>query len=349
MTRVEIHHDVLRDLHRGMQASLDTNGPLRVPIVAEAPDGLGSDAAGATNFYLPRLLLWLDQKRREDPAHYAEVDVFAAEEAVEPEFVGNLITVLEQRRHIRTAGGIDSPVMPESFITDLGKAEAQRLREQRTDPVTRTRYARDTLATWLFANFRGSRADVAAFGQARQSSFLGDQLSSAEILDAVHYLASQAMVSVDPDEVGVQLTPTGIECVLSGVSVSDYSRQQMPAGDTFIVGTAQGSILGGQHQAVNQTVSFGFNPNETAQLVNFAALVKQIGPTLGLPEAEHRELQSSADALAHEAQSHTPEQSRLHHAAERLVTGLTNATRATTALTMLVEAGHKAFTAVFGS
>lgn len=348
MTRVVIHHDVIKDLHREMQASLDTNGPLRVPIVAEAPDGLGSDAAGATNFYLPRLLLWLDQRRREDPSHYAELDAFAADEAVEPEFVGNLITVLEQRRHFRTAGGIDSPVMPESFITDLGRAEAQRLRELRADPVARTRYARDVLANWLFANFRGSLADIAGFGQARQSIFLGDQLSSTEILDAVQYLASQAMVSVDPGEVGVQLTPTGIECVLSGVSVSDYSRQQMAGGDTFIVGTAQGSVLGGQHQTVTQTVSFGFNPNETAQLVNFAALVKQIGPTLGLPEAEHRELQSAADTLTHEAESPTSEQSRLRLAAERLVTGLTSATRATTALTMLVEAGRKAFTAVFG-
>lgn len=348
MTRVVVHHDVIKDLHREIQASLDTNGPLRVPIVAEVPDGLGSDAAGSTNFYLPRLLLWLDQKRREDPAHHAEPDVFAADEAVEPEFVGNLITILEQRRHIRTAGGIDSPVMPESFITDLGRAEAQRLRELRADPVARTRYARDTLANWLFANFRGLRAEVAVFGQARQSSFLGDQLSSAEILDAVHYLAGQAMASVDLDEVGIQLMPVGIECVLSGVSVSDYSRQQVAAGDTFIVGTAQGSVLGGQHQTVTQTVSFGFNPNETAQLVNFAALVKQIGTTLDLPEAEHRELQGAADALAHEAESPTPEQGRLRLAAERLVTGLTSATRATTALTMLVEAGHKAYTAVFG-
>jgi hypothetical protein len=349
MGHVVIHHDVITQMVKEMQESFDSNGPIRMSVVAEALDGRGPGVAESTNFYLPRLLLWLDERRREDQTQYAEVEAFAADEGLEPDFVGNLITVLEQRRHIRAARTIDTPVMPESFITELGQAEAQRLRELRSNPVRRTLYARDTLANWLFANFKTSHADVAAFVQAKQSSFFDDQLSGEEILEAVRFLAAQGLATVDADEAGLQLTTVGVECVLSGVSVSDYTSRRVAGGDTYFVGVAHGGVFGGQHQTVTQINRFGFNPDEIGQLANLAVLVQQVGPALGLPETEHHELHQAAEALAVEAADPEREPGRLRRATDRVLAGLMSATQATAALTMLIEAGRKAVTAVFGA
>ena len=90
--------------------------------------------------------------------------------------------------------------MPDSLVTDRGKAEAQGLRERRAEPVARLRYARETLLKWMFANFGGSRADVISFARARESSFLGSQLTGEEIIAAVRYLADKKMIAADSPE-----------------------------------------------------------------------------------------------------------------------------------------------------
>lgn len=62
--------------------------------------------------------------------------------------------------------------------------------------MPRLRYARETLMKWMFANFGGSRADV-AFAQARESGFLGSQLTGEEIIAAVRYLADKKLIAAD--------------------------------------------------------------------------------------------------------------------------------------------------------
>ena len=301
-----------------------------------------------TAFYLPRLLLWLDQQGREQPGVYVDPAAFATDEALEPDFVGNLITLLEQRRYIDVIRSLEYKAMPDSLATDRGKAEAQGLRERRADPVARLRYARETLLKWMFANFGGSRADVAAFAQARESSFLGSQLTSEEIVAAVRYLADKKMIAADGSGGGLRLAADGIDCVTSGVPMNEYLARQPRGGSVYNVTNPQGSIIGGEHQTVNQTNTFGFSPSEISQLATWADLIRQISPTLSLPEAEQRELDESAQALALEAAAPVPEPSRLRRVADRVTVALGSATQVTAALTMLIDAGRKAYTAVFG-
>ena len=99
---------------------------------------------------------------------------------------------------------------------------------------------------------------------------------------------------------------------------------------------------------MNLTNTFGFNPGEVAQLATLAALVQQIGPTLGLPEGETRQLLDGANALQVEAAAAAPDQGRLRRAAEWVSAGLGAASKTTAALTVLVQACHSACSAVFG-
>jgi hypothetical protein len=66
--------------------------------------------------------------RREQPGGYVDPAVFATDEALEPDFVGNLITLLEQKRYIDVARSLQYRAMPDSLVTERGKAEAQRYR-----------------------------------------------------------------------------------------------------------------------------------------------------------------------------------------------------------------------------
>ncbi len=54
-------------------------------------------------------------------------------EALEPDFVDNLITLLEQKRYIAVARSLENRAMPDSLVTDRGKAEAQGRRGERVE------------------------------------------------------------------------------------------------------------------------------------------------------------------------------------------------------------------------
>jgi hypothetical protein len=348
MARVTVYHDNIKHMIAAIQQSFERNGPIRMEVEASVTDGFSAASAMTTTFHLPLLLLWLDQQGREQPSVYVDPAAFAADEALEPTFVGNLITLLEQKRYIEVARSLEHRATPDSLITDWGKAEAQRLREHRADPVARLRYARETLMKWIFANFGGSRGDVAAFAQARESSFLGSQLTDEEIISAVRYLADKNMIVADSLGSGLRLAANGIDCVTSGLPMNEYLAHPPTGGPVYNVTNPQGSIIGGEHQAVNQSNSFGFNPNEVSQLATWAALIQQVSPALGLPEAEQRELDEGAQALALEVAAPVHEPSNLRRVADRVTTALGGATQVTAALTMLIETGRKAYSAVFG-
>ncbi len=222
MARVTVYHDNIKQMIAEIQQSFERNGPIRMEVEASVTDGFSATSAMTTTFHLPRLLLWLDQQGREQPSVYVDPAAFATDEALEPAFVGNLITLLEQKRYIEVARSLEHRATPDSLITDWGKAEAQRLREHRADPVARLRYARETLMKWIFANFEGSRADVAAFAQARESSFIGSHLTDEEIISAVRYLADKNMIVADSLGSGLRLAANGIDCVTSGVPMNEY-------------------------------------------------------------------------------------------------------------------------------
>lgn len=346
MARVTIHHDVIQRMKDEMQASFDRGGALQVQVEAIGSDGFSPAGATNTAFFLPGFLLWLDRQARDQPGVYVDPYLFAEAEGLDSSFVDNLVTLLEQKRCVHVARGLDDK--PDSLITPRGKAEAQALRECQVDPVARLRYARKAILEWLVARPAGTLADLADFATTRESSFLGARLSGDEISGALQYLAGKGLVEATEPGPGLRLTADGIDCATGEVSVNEYLARQSSRRDVYNISNTQGGVFGGANHTVNQTNNFGFSPGETAQLVTLAALVQQIGPTLGLPDAEQTELCEGAQALDAEATAAAPEPGRLRRAADRVMTALGGATQVTAGLTLLIENGRKAYSAVFG-
>src|ERR1035441_2614173 len=92
MARVTIYHDNIKRMIGDIQESFDRNGPIRIDVEACVPDGYSPASAMTSAFYLPRLLLWLDQQGREQPGVYVDPAAFAADEALEPDLSASLVT-----------------------------------------------------------------------------------------------------------------------------------------------------------------------------------------------------------------------------------------------------------------
>lgn len=333
-------------------------GPARTVPKPELPIDTGdlvcaSFGAGMADYdrgtpYLPRLLLWLDAAAEANPGQLIDPWPFGEQEEIEREIVDAILTVLDNRGLVSfplpdyARDGASCRVDPE------GRAEARQLRQARENKGARLQYAHTAIVHWLFKNYGGHRVDLDWFLMSSDSFFHGDALTSDEFITAVQYLTDRKLLATSSDKQGFRLTADGQDCAISGGTVSDYLARPAGSGDTYNINNSQGGVIGGKHQNVTQTNNYGLNLAEVGQLAQVAALARQIHPTLELPEAEATEVLESAQALELEASNPAPDQGRLRRATDRFTSALGSATQASTALTLLIEQGHKAYSAVFG-
>jgi hypothetical protein len=103
------------------------------------------------------------------------------------------------------------------------------------------------------------------------------------------------------------------------------------------IADARGNLVVGSNNVVQNNTN-GIDPRA---LIDFAGLVGQIAPTLGLPAAEQAELQSAAVALHEAASEPVPEKGRLRRLGDAVMQGLTKAAP-TVASQMALAAGQDA-------
>jgi AbiTii len=103
------------------------------------------------------------------------------------------------------------------------------------------------------------------------------------------------------------------------------------------IADARGNLVIGSSNVVQNNTN-GF---DARALLDFAGLVGQIAPTLGLPAAEQAELQSAAAALHEAASESVPEKGRLRRLGDAVMQGLTKAAP-TVASQMALAAGQDA-------
>ncbi len=103
------------------------------------------------------------------------------------------------------------------------------------------------------------------------------------------------------------------------------------------IADARGNLIIGSSNVVQNNTN-GFDPSV---LLNFAGLVGQIAPTLGLPAAEQAGLESTAAALHEAASEPMPEKGRLRRLCDAVMQGLTKAAP-TVASQMALAAGQDA-------
>ncbi|WP_228183913.1 hypothetical protein [Streptomyces anulatus] len=318
--------------------------PITVPLGGRS----FTASAGATGLgvgieqdpQLVRYLIWLGQlpeRRFGAQAQYAEQSDMPEED------VAVLAAELERDGLIDAMGSFGAP--DSHRITSDGRVELRRLAKLRSEPAARHRYATDGFLRWLYATAHDRRpTDPAAFLGTTESYFAGSALSETELDYALARLTNSGLVTdAGTQPKTVSITLDGIDCVLSGATVSDYLNRTRP-GDYYSI-TGTNVVAGSQAKVEQNNYNNAFDPSAMRE---FAALVRQLAPTYGLQPGEQDELIHEAELLGEEADSESAEPGRIRAAYVALMGRLTQIGTASAALTTTIQQGEQAYSAVFG-
>ncbi|MFE9348073.1 hypothetical protein [Streptomyces olivaceus] len=318
--------------------------PITVPLGSRS----FAASAGATGLgvgieqdpQLVRYLIWLGELPE---SRFGEQADYAEHSGTPLEDVAVLAAELERDGLIDSMGSFGSP--DSHRITSDGRVELRRLSQLRSAPAARHRYATDGFLRWLYATAHDQRStDPVAFLGTTESYFAGSALSETELDYALARLTNPGLVvdaGTQPKTVAITLD--GIDCVLSGATVSDYLNRTRP-GDYYSI-TGTNVVAGSQGKVEQHNHNNAFDPTAMRE---FAALVQQLAPTYGLEPAQQAELIHDAELLGEEADSETAQPGRLRAAYDTVMGGLTQIGAVSAALTTTIQQGQHAYSTVFG-
>jgi hypothetical protein len=126
--------------------------------------------------------------------------------------------------------------------------------------------------------------------------------------------------------------------------VSDYLSRQQRAGDTYNFSNSSGIVAGSQ-QSVVQNNNLGF---DASALAEFAALARQLAPTLKASPEHEEALIQDVEVLEEAASAEQPEPGRIRAAYLRVQEALGAIATTTAGLTTLAQQGQTAYQTVFG-
>lgn len=292
---------------------------------------------------LVRLLIWLGEQAP-GSGHFASQADFAEQTGMPPEDVQVLAHALERDGLVDSMGPFSDAKAYR--VSADGRVELRRLTQLRNDPAGRHRYATDAFLRWLYTTAHDQRPiDPTGFLTTAESHFAGGELSGTELHYALARLTHSGLVEEAPTEpMAIAITIDGIDCVLSGATVSDYLNRTRPgdyysiSGNTNVVAGSQGSVVQNNHN----------NAFDPSALREFAATVQQFAPTLGMAPEQQAELIEDAEILSEETSSETAEPGRVRSTYERIQRRLGEFTTASAGLGALIQQGQQAYSTVFG-
>ncbi|WP_328335736.1 MULTISPECIES: hypothetical protein [unclassified Streptomyces] len=289
---------------------------------------------------LVEFLIWLGQQPDQQ---FTDEDAYAEGTGMPVEDVRVLAHSLERDGLIDALGAFSAG---ESYkVSDDGRVELRRLARLRDQPAARHRFATDAFLRWLYATAHDqSPIDPAGFLGTADSHFSGAELSGTELDYALARLTSSGLIeNADTEPKSVALTIDGIDCVLSGATVSDYLNRARP-GDYYSI-TGTNIVAGSQGKVEQHNHNNGF---DSAALREFAALVQQLAPVYEVDAAQQAELIHDAEVLSDEASSATPQPGRISSAYHSVMDRLNQIGAVTAALTTTIQQGQAAYSTVFG-
>lgn len=313
--------------------------PVTVPVTGKGFSVSGSTGVGIEQDpQLVRFLIWVGEHQTHQ---FAELDTYAELVGMPKADVQVLALELERDGLIDSMGSFGAD---DSYrMTADGRVELRRLARLRSSPDARHRYATDAFLRWLYATAHDqSHVDPAQFMTTTEAHFAGQDLSATEVNYAVARLTSSQLV--DMASSGVAITIDGIDCVLSGATVSDYLNRTRP-GDYYSITGNTNVVAGSQSKVEQHNHNNAFDPSA---LREFAALVRQLAPTYGIEPDQQEALIHDAEVLAEETNADGAQPGRIRAAYETVMNGLTQIGAASAGLTTTIEQGQHAFNSVFG-
>ncbi|MFE5885979.1 hypothetical protein [Streptomyces hydrogenans] len=331
-----------RDLVKETNKSLERAQRRNPPRVSAQIEATSSVVPGEVTGYLARLLLWLDDREKQNPSRYTDVTAFPEELGLEDEDPAILALQLDQHGlvEILRAMGATTHVR----LTDAGRVAVRELQGLQKDRAARIRHTIDALLRWLF-DTTSDQAPVnpALFLATPGSYFAGTEVSGTDLHQALAHLEQHKLIErIDTEPPTVAITPQGVSCALTGGSVQDHVNQPRP-GTTYnnFMPNAKGVIIGEQ-QHFTQNNTDGVDPTLFVQLAGY---VGQVSPILGLSDDDRVELERVAQDLHTEATSGSPEPGRLRQFATQLKDHLLAATT-TMAATQGIQMAEQALAAL---
>ncbi|MFJ7280267.1 hypothetical protein [Kitasatospora sp. NPDC098663] len=319
--------------------------PIRVPVQTETSAEGGVVASHDTSDgdpVLARLLMWLDDRTRENPSHLFRLGCFIEEFQLHDEDPEALAFELEQRDLAVVSRNPYTGTPPDVHLTDAGRAAIHRLKKLRHDRAARIRYTMDAFHRWLFDTTEDQGpTDPVLFLGTSTAYFAGTEITETELHEALTHLARHKLIEC-PNPATVTTTPQGIRCALAGGSVQDHINQPR-LGPTYnnYMPNAKGVIIGEQ-QNFTQNNTDGVDPTLFAQLAGY---IGQVSATLGMSDIDRAELDRIAQDLHAEASSAHPEPGRLRQIATQAKDKLLEA-GTTIAATIGVQMAEQAITAL---
>ncbi|WP_327072085.1 hypothetical protein OG196_42865 [Kitasatospora purpeofusca] len=336
----------MKEIAKGYERAARRN-PIRVPVQTEASVEGGATAGRDTTEgdpVLARLLLWLDDRARENPSHFISTARFIEELQLHDEDPDALAFELEQRDLATLARHPYALIPPDVRLTDAGRATIHHLKKRRLDRAARLRYTMDAFHRWLFDTTDNQNPiDPTLFLTTSTAYFAGTEITEIELREALTHLIQHKLIEgLGTDPATITITSQGIRCALAGGSVQDHVNQAS-TGPTYnnYLPNAKGVIIGEQ-QNFTQNNSDGVDPTLFAQLAGY---VGQVSATLGVSDTDRAELEQIAQDLHAEASSPSPEPGRLRQAATQLKDKLLEA-GTTIAATMGVQLADQALAAL---
>lgn len=244
------------------------------------------------------------------------------------ELVQAAIVELERRhlvKPLRTMG----TTLPNVELTASGTKHILDVRARWNDRKWRNRRLRTALLNWLYnqeENLDGSAALVVVerFLLAPDCVIDGRGFSQPETDQAAAYLAENGLIegtTIDQRRgpVRARLTAKGVDCAEQDMDVADYLSRPSGGTHNYFFGPITGNNLAWGDHTSQQNTNNGLDLDALRTLVE---AVMQALPTLAADAHSQQEIKNAGHDLMTEAESKSPDSSRLRSALKRLRSGL---------------------------
>lgn len=284
---------------------------------------------------------------------YLQTEGFADTEGLSLEGVRLVVQSLELRGLVEAQHSIDNG-FPRVKITNEGHMHRQQVLAARQDVAQRTRVLRQRMLLWLHEQEHRQTPppDWSGFVASPDGQFYGFPFTETELATAISDLAAKNLItgrgSWQAGQVSLRpsLTTEGRDCVIdSGGNVSEYVDRQRGGTTTNVTMTNVSGQTVIASDNVKQNMTSGL---DTSKLLDFAGFVRQVLPTLGLPNDEQTELDDRAEKLHEAASSQAPDKGNLRRLIDAVMAGLTKAAP-TVVSGAAITMGNDAIKAITGS
>ncbi|WP_406368330.1 hypothetical protein OG788_46515 [Streptomyces sp. NBC_00647] len=193
-------------------------------------------------------------------------------------------------------------------LTANGLEQARHLRRISQSRAERDIYLHNVLVRWAYTHTPpAGSVSLQEFAGNERWWFAGTQVTWDEVEAAVGFLEAETLLVAERTvgRIGVRPTPLGIRFAHSNMTLRTFMTTQQPHSpgvtnnfsDSIVVhGAVSGSALatGGNN---TQTVTHGVDANALASLIT---QLRQVAPTLQLPEDDVQDLSEEIDTLERE-------------------------------------------------